>query len=126
MTLSTLNYQNAMTLFDWDTASVIAIIMILPIYHQVRLDWIMSGGGGLAAYTLAILVGSFVYMMWSAYGADIYDKKKDLLESIRNPIIVFLVFPLFLLQIAENLRKLLLILGFCLGFPLYFIIYYHS
>ena len=74
---------------------VIAIIMILPIYHQVRLDWIMSGGGGLAAYTLAILVGSFVYMMWSAYGADIYDKKKDFLKSIRNPIIVFLVFPFF-------------------------------
>ena len=74
---------------------VIAIILILPIYHQVRLDWIMSGGGGLAAYVLALLIGSFVYMMWSAYGADIYDKKKDFLESIRNPIIVFLVFPFF-------------------------------
>ena len=28
MTLSTLIYQNAMTLFEWDAASVIAIIMI--------------------------------------------------------------------------------------------------
>ena len=37
MTLSTLIYQNAMTLFDWDTASVIAIIMILTTYLVMKL-----------------------------------------------------------------------------------------
>ena len=71
---------------------VLAVIMILPIYHQVRLDWIMSGGGGLAGYVLALLIGCFVYTMCAAHGT--YFSEQDL-EYIRDPLVVFLVFPFF-------------------------------
>jgi len=37
MTLSTLIYQNAMTLFEWDAASVIAIIMITSTFLVMKI-----------------------------------------------------------------------------------------
>ena len=42
MTLSTLIYQNAMTLFEWDTASVIAIIMILITYLVMKIIGVLA------------------------------------------------------------------------------------
>ena len=42
MTLSTLIYQNAMTLFEWETASVIAIIMILITYLVMKIIGVLA------------------------------------------------------------------------------------
>ena len=69
---------------------VIAIIMILPIYHHVRPDWVMSGGGGLAIYVLSLLIGFFVSTMSIAISDE---KDKDFLKTLKDPLQIFLAYP---------------------------------